>query len=1565
MDTPQELFERAIKEDATLRLLGFKVSRAEKVFETAFEAYEEKTDGKDEEEAVQAAAEELDRIKEEVRKRENTIKLRYFPQKENVDPQPSSANRRRRDGDYHDPQEEWKELKEIPSMPKLSESDSRSIYRTLQFKRDFEYCMVNTVPLEDKQKRYLILATPSKVKAKLNSLKRSEVTLSDMFDIIFKKLFSAQWKTKVENECLENVKQQSDEGIEDFSIRIRLFIDILQWDVDSSEILNMLRRKSRPEYEEIWLTMEAHHKWSEWIERAELFELRPTFKQLKKNFKKKHCTICNRDSHDTHEHVPNPTKSKEICRNFQKGKCSRGASCIYKHIKSDTTSTSTNPSAQSSGREDKQEVKEPAWKKKGFGSKEEWLKTIKCVKCKKNGHFPDKCPEKKSEIQGFCARSIEDDFEWPEFEDDSTLDMYKEAALTFMMQHELQGLLKNEDINDPVMFPCKLGGIKLRVTHDSGASYSTADKPIFERFNSEVQKLEKPKRLSLASEGGGEMLIEQFKLVTFETSDHAAVKIQIFNSMNNDSERVLISNKDAQLVGIHLPKLPITFPSKPKQHDREWIDEGKTKLDEQKASEEETQIVTDMIRKELEKNLNIPANSRCSLPNSEFKIDLKSDVPVYVQQYPYPKCYEDEVIRQHKEWLDDGRVEKYNTKHEGVNVYNSPLNPVPKKSGGIVEKGKARVTEDLRGQNSNTKDPTYILPRAAEMLQKLQGCKYFAEIDLKHAYHQIKLHEESQKVTGFIGPDTEQYVFTVMVEGLKGAAAHMQWVLDTILAPVAKDCSRYIDNVLVGGDTPAELGRRLIRVLRALNAATLRINPEKCKWCYTKIKFMGALITSETRSIDPHKVNVFQNMKRPKTGPQMESAMGFVNFVRDFIPLYSCIVGPLEKLRKLKKISNEDWKSKGAEAAWETLKKVLSNAPVLHTINWLYELWIATDASQYGVGCVLYQVTPEGEIRYIDFAAKALNGSQTNYPASKRELLALLFALKRWRNILLGKHFYVEVDNKALIYLQKSKDRMILDWTDLILEYDFTITFKRGVLNTLPHHLSHLYENVQIDLHQDPERDELTSNVCLLRVDQTNPEQAARRMHQFVREVLNKEEPSVEVRLQLVKDIHAENHVGADLMFRMLFKKGYYWRTMFNDCESEAGSCLECLRFNIGRGGFHPLSAPNALEPFDHIAFDFVVLNTSMNGYNFILLIVDVLTRFVILRAIKEKTAERVAWTMLCVFADFGVPKIMQSDSDRSFFNQIMSALRETAGFEQRRIMKYFPKANGLPERYVQEVKRLLEKWNRGDWSAWEYRLPAMQMSLNDRILSVHSSKPFPLLFARQFNGFSDFRNANGEFLSYEEIKDRNEKMIEVVFPSIAELEKQNRKEANEKENEKELKKRKVKRAARVFKDGDIVMKKVDVREGSQSQRWEGPFTIVETDANQKGHRLLNNMNRLVSGFIPAPNLRLVQHGAEKDLTGFHEIKDILSHRGVQGNREYLVKWKRKAPNEWVHELDCDAYDTIKRYWDKVVKNAKGEAAPMTQVEAEAEIERPTTPPLILEPLQPEQRRVTRISKRK
>ena len=73
---------------------------------------------------------------------------------------------------------------------------------------------------------------------------------------------------------------------------------------------------------------------------------------------------------------------------------------------------------------------------------------------------------------------------------------------------------------------------------------------------------------------------------------------------------------------------------------------------------------------------------------------------------------------------------------------------------------------------------------------------------------------------------------------------------------------------------------------------------------------------------------MFSEMLRPKGGKEVQSVLGFANFLQDFIPLYANIVGPLKKLRSVKKISEEDWESSGGKKAFETLKEVLSNTPV-------------------------------------------------------------------------------------------------------------------------------------------------------------------------------------------------------------------------------------------------------------------------------------------------------------------------------------------------------------------------------------------------------------------------------------------------------------------------------------------------------------------------------------------------------------------------------------------------------------------------------------------------------------
>ena len=141
---------------------------------------------------------------------------------------------------------------------------------------------------------------------------------------------------------------------------------------------------------------------------------------------------------------------------------------------------------------------------------------------------------------------------------------------------------------------------------------------------------------------------------------------------------------------------------------------------------------------------------------------------------------------------------------------------------------------------------------------------------------------------------------------------------------------------------------------------------------------------------------------------------------------------------------------------FQRVQQVLESAPVLSTLDFAEPFILAMDTSQYGVGAVLYQKI-RGVMKFVRFGTKSLKKGQKNYLAPKRELLVLLFGLKRWGELLQPQRFTVEVDHKALIHLWLERSYMARDWMNYMAGYDFVVTHCPGVQHVLPHHLSHLY----------------------------------------------------------------------------------------------------------------------------------------------------------------------------------------------------------------------------------------------------------------------------------------------------------------------------------------------------------------------------------------------------------------------------------------------------------------------------------------------------------------------------
>jgi hypothetical protein len=141
-------------------------------------------------------------------------------------------------------------------------------------------------------------------------------------------------------------------------------------------------------------------------------------------------------------------------------------------------------------------------------------------------------------------------------------------------------------------------------------------------------------------------------------------------------------------------------------------------------------------------------------------------------------------------------------------------------------------------------------------------------------------------------------------------------------------------------------------------------------------------------------------------------------------------------------------------------KNLLVAAPILHFPDFSRLFYVATDASNVGIGAILYQIyileNGKEDIKYISFMAHSLHESERKYSTTQKELLAIVFALKKFHYYLWGHHFTLFCDHCALSFLHSQKDLspMVTGWLDTILDYTFKIVYCPGVLNVLPDALS-------------------------------------------------------------------------------------------------------------------------------------------------------------------------------------------------------------------------------------------------------------------------------------------------------------------------------------------------------------------------------------------------------------------------------------------------------------------------------------------------------------------------------
>ncbi|CAI7795296.1 unnamed protein product [Closterium sp. NIES-53] len=179
---------------------------------------------------------------------------------------------------------------------------------------------------------------------------------------------------------------------------------------------------------------------------------------------------------------------------------------------------------------------------------------------------------------------------------------------------------------------------------------------------------------------------------------------------------------------------------------------------------------------------------------------------------------------------------------------------------------------------------------------------------------------------------------------------------------------------------------------------------------------------------------------------ELQSFLGFVNYVRRFVPDMTRLTDPLTDL--LRKGVAFTWGEK-EHAAFSTLKNVLCSPPVLRIADPHRPFEVVTDASEIAIGAVLLQDFGNG-LQPIAYESQKPHPPEKNYPIHDREMLAIVDAFKVWRCYLTDTDVTVRTDHKSLQYLraQLHLNPRQIRWLDYLeSNFHYMVTYKKGASN--------------------------------------------------------------------------------------------------------------------------------------------------------------------------------------------------------------------------------------------------------------------------------------------------------------------------------------------------------------------------------------------------------------------------------------------------------------------------------------------------------------------------------------
>ncbi|BBG92801.1 transposable element gene [Prunus dulcis] len=475
--------------------------------------------------------------------------------------------------------------------------------------------------------------------------------------------------------------------------------------------------------------------------------------------------------------------------------------------------------------------------------------------------------------------------------------------------------------------------------------------------------------------------------------------------------------------------------------------------------------------------------------------------------------------------------------------------------------------------------------------------------------------------------------------------------------------------------------------------------------------------------VDRAKIETIEKLPPPSTVKGIRSFLGHAGFYRRFIKDFSKITKPLCKL--LLKDSEFNFDSDCLEA-FNLLKTKLTTAPVIMAPDWELPFEIMCDASDYAIGAVLGQ-RKNKLLHVIHYASRTLNDAQLNYATTEKELLAVVFALDKFRSYLLGAKVIVYTDHAALKFLLAKKEAKprLIRWVLLLQEFDIEIRDKKGSENVVADHLSRLVREDEVIEDVGPILETFPDEQLYSRMKRIH-HSLKKKFLSLVKhyywddpylwkhgpdQVIRRCVPETEMADILLHchTLACGGHYGASKTTAKVLQSGFFWPTLFKDAQDFVARCDPCQRTgNISSRNQMPLNNILEVELFDVWGIDFMGPFPASYGNLYILVAVDYVSKWVEAAALPTNDAKVVVrFLRKNIFTRFGVPRAIISDGGTHFCNRQFNSLLAKYGITHKVSTPYHPQTSGQVEVSNRELKKILEKTNGVQSANWmsPYRL--------------------------------------------------------------------------------------------------------------------------------------------------------------------------------------------------------------------------------------------------------------------